>query len=677
MNRLGAESSPYLLQHASNPVDWYPWGDEAFSRAEAEDKPVFLSIGYSACHWCHVMERESFADPEAAALLNAVFVCIKVDREERPDVDAAYMAACRALTGGGGWPLTLLLTPGRRPFFAATYLPKTARFGREGLMDLAARARELWRTRRVELSEAAERVQNALRDEGPRPGDDVPGRDLLERAYRDLKGSFDPSWGGFGDAPKFPMPHALRFLLRHHHRFPGSAALSMVRHTLDAMRAGGIYDQLGGGFHRYATDARWRVPHFEKMLGDQALLSLAYTEAWQVSGEPAYRATVEETLDYVLRDLAGAEGGFYCAEDADSEGEEGKYYKWTRAEILQVLGAEAGGAFCRLMNVEAGAGILFRSPPKADDPDPAEVDAWRRTLLAARALRVRPGKDDKVLTDWNGLAIAAFARAGRAMGEPRYIAAAERAAAFITSDLTALDGTLLHRWRAGGGGVPGFLDDYAFFILGLLELHAATWKSSHLRTALALAEQMAERLGDPEEGGYFMSAPGPDGPGTRIKTLFDGALPSGNSAAMDALLRLAALTGWSDLADRAWTLARLFAPAADRSPSGFAHFLSALDFGLGPSCEVVVAGRDGAPDTRGLLGPLERGFHPRAVALFKADGASAEVDLLAPFAEPMGMINGNATAYICVGNACGRPLHAPSEMVERIEGIHRSGDGRS
>ncbi len=682
MNRLAAESSPYLRQHAANPVDWFPWGDEAFALAAARDKPVFLSIGYSTCHWCHVMERESFADAETAALLDDAFVCVKVDREERPDIDALYMAVCQSMTGSGGWPLTLLLTPDRRPFFAATYLPKTARFGRMGLLELIPRAREIWTARRAEVLEAAQGILDALGADAGAPRGEAPGLDLLERAHDELRRSFDPDWGGFGDAPKFPMPHALRFLLRVHRRFPDSGALAMVRRTLDAMRAGGLWDHLGGGFHRYATDARWRVPHFEKMLTDQALLAMTYTEAWLVTGEPSYRATVEAALDYVLRDLADPAGGFHCAEDADSEGKEGRFYLWTRAGILEVLGREEGAAFCRVMNVEpggnfaegaggraTGANILFRSPPRPDDPDPATIDRWRRALLEARALRVRPHKDDKVLTDWNGLAIGALARAGRAFGNRRYIEAAERAAAFIASDLTAPDGGLLHRWRGGEAGIPAFLNDYAFCILSLLELHGATWNTAHLRTALELVERMTERFSDPEDGGYRLAAPWPGVPAAGAKEFFDGALPSGNAAAMDAFLRLAALTGWPDLAERAWAVARLIAPSAERAPSAHGHFLQALDFGLGPSSEVVVAGFWGKPDTRALLDPLERGFYPRTVALFKDVGAPGEVEILAPFAAPMETIAGKAAAYVCEGNACGLPVTDPGEMLERIRAM--------
>jgi hypothetical protein len=676
VNRLASEPSPYLRQHASNPVDWFPWGDEAFARAAEEDRPVLLSIGYSACHWCHVMERESFADPEVAALLNAAFVCVKVDREERPDLDAFYMAVCQGMTGSGGWPLTLLLTPDRKPFFAATYLPKRARFGHLGLMELVPRVTELWRERRGEVLAAAERILEGLRAAPPAAQAD-PGEALLERGFRELKRAFDPARGGFGDAPKFPPAHALWFLLRRHRRHGSPDALAMVCRTLDAMRDGGIYDHLGGGFHRYATDAEWRVPHFEKMLYDQALLASAYAEAWQATGEGAYRETARATLDYLLRDLAAPGGGFFSSEDADIEGEEGRFYLWTRREVLDALGPEDGEVFCRWMNVAEegnfsdpvtgradGRNILFHGPGAGADPP--GMESWRRKLFEARARRPRPGLDDKVLADWNGLAIAALALAGRALGEPRYIEAAGRAAAFVAASMTGPDGTLLHRWHGGRAGIPGFLDDYAFLAHGLIELHAATWDASHLRRALELTEAMLARFGDPAGGVLFLAAAGPDAPPVRTREVFDGSLPSGNSVAFDNLLRLAALTGRADLAERAWTLARAFAPQVERAPSGFCRFLSALDRALGPSVEVVVVGEWGAPGTRALLEPLERGFLPGVAALFKPAGDAAEVERLAPFTAPMAMVDGKAAAYLCSNGACGRAVADPAAMMDAI-----------
>jgi len=684
-NHLEGEKSPYLLQHVHNPVDWYPWGAEAFARASAEDKPIFLSIGYSTCHWCHVMERESFEDAEAAALLNKVFVCVKVDREERPDVDAAYMAVCRMMTEAGGWPLTIFMTADARPFFASTYLPKHSRFGRSGLMELVPRVEMLWSTRRADLLKAADQILDALQSGLPVPSEGDPGADLADLAYADLAASFDARYGGFGGAPKFPMPHALRFLMRHALRHPDSNALTMVRTTLNALRHGGICDQVGGGFHRYATDERWNVPHFEKMLYDQALLAQACTEAFQMTGDPLYRATAVETLDYVLRDLAHADGGFYSAEDADSEGVEGKFYLWSKKEILDLLGTADGGIFCEVMHVgedlpqtdeaaedRIGGGILHTFPDmevelSAEGVTPAEaarvVERGRRVLFEAREKRVRPHRDDKVLTDWNGLAIAALAQAGRAFDEPRFISAAERALAFIRGALMKPDGQLLHRWSEGQSAIGGFLDDYAFLTYGLLHLYEATGDARHLQDAVVFMEGMIARFWDPLGGGFFLSGPDAGGPPIRSKELFDGSLPSGNSVAMENLVRLGMLTGRSDWMEKAWALARLYAAPARRSPQGFTFWLGALDFALGPSREVVIVGEKESADVRAMQAALNREFLPRAAVLYKTPESAEALAALAPFTSSMHAIAGKAAAYVCSDRACGRPVHDADGMM--------------
>ena len=688
VNHLAGEKSPYLLQHVHNPVDWYPWGPEAFARASAEDKPVFLSIGYSTCHWCHVMERESFEDAEAAALLNRVFVCVKVDREERPDVDAVYMAVCQMMTEAGGWPLTIFMTADARPFFASTYLPKISRFGRSGIMELVPRVEMLWSTRRVDLLKAADQVLDALQSGLPVPSEADPGAELMDLAYADLAASFDARYGGFGDAPKFPMPHSLRFLMRYALRHPESDAATMVRTTLNALRHGGICDQVGFGFHRYSTDTRWHVPHFEKMLYDQALLALTYMEAFQITGDSRYRATAVETLDYVLRDLAHPDGGLYSAEDADSEGVEGKFYLWSKKEVLDLLGAVDGEIFCEVMHVgedfpqadeaaggSTGGSILHRSPEmhvelSAEGVTPAEtariVERGRRMLFETREKRIRPHRDDKILTDWNGLAIAALAQAGRAFGEPRFIFAAEQAAAFIKDKLMDPDGYLLHRWRDGEAGIGGFLDDYAFLTYGLMRLYEATGDVRRLQDAVMFTNGMIARFWDVHRGGFFLSGPDAGGPPMRSKELFDGALPSGNSVAMENLVRLGTLTGRTDFLEKAWALARLYAGPARHHPQGFAFWLGALDFALGPSREVVIVGGKDTADTLAMKKALDREFLPNAVVLFKTPESASALAELAPFTLSLDAIAGKATAYICTDRACALPATNVPGLLDRL-----------
>ncbi len=495
-NRLGSEQSPYLLQHADNPVDWYPWGEEAFEAARRENKPIFLSIGYSTCHWCHVMEHESFEDPEIARLLNAGFIAIKVDREERPDIDSIYMTVCQMMTGSGGWPLTIVMTPDKRPFFAATYLPKESRYGRSGMLDLLPRLREAWLNEPDRIEQAAQSVLEALNSsQGSTRGNDLD-QAVLSAALEQARSRFDPRYGGFGTRPKFPTPHQLLFLLRSWHRDRDPATLEMVEKTLTAMRLGGIYDHVGFGFHRYSTDEKWLVPHFEKMLYDQAMLALAYTAAYQVTGKALYAQTVDEIFTYVLRDMTASEGGFYSAEDADSEGEEGKFYLWSEDDIRQILSPGDAEFVMASLNVlpvgnfhdeatgqNTGANILHLTAPLGES-EQQQWDDLRGQLFSAREKRVHPSKDDKVLTDWNGLMIAALARAGQVLGRPAYTDAAEKAATFILGTLRddSPTGGLLLRYRGGQAGITGHLDDYAF-------LNWAYWNSTRLRSRPATSKQ--------------------------------------------------------------------------------------------------------------------------------------------------------------------------------------------
>lgn len=515
-NRLIHEKSPYLLQHAYNPVDWYPWSEEAFEKAKREEKPIFLSIGYSTCHWCHVMERESFEDEEVARVLNRDFVAIKVDREERPDVDHVYMTVCQAMTGQGGWPLTVLMTPEKKPFFAGTYFPKRSKYGRTGLLEILERVADAWKRKRTDLLQAGNRVTEAIRGNMDPAVRGELSEEMLTGAYEQLSDQFDERYGGFGQSPKFPRPHDFLFLLRHWKRTGEERALQMVEKTLEAMRRGGIYDHVGFGFSRYSVDDRWHTPHFEKMLYDNALLAVAYLEAYQVTGKEAYARVAREIFTYVLRDMTSPEGGFYSAEDADSEGEEGKFYLWTPEEIREVLGAGMGRLFCECYGVtDAGnfegknilhqigislSAVAVRHGMGMDELE-QKLEEARRKLFQAREQRVRPHRDDKILTSWNALMIVALSRGARVLGERRYADAAEGAARFILKTLRRGDGRLLARYRDGEAAIPAFLDDYAFLAWGLIELYEATLRVEYLRRAADLAREMLDLFGDDRGGG--------------------------------------------------------------------------------------------------------------------------------------------------------------------------------
>ena len=694
-NRLASEQSPYLLQHAHNPVDWYPWGEEAFLRAREEGRPIFLSIGYSACHWCHVMEEESFADPQVAKLLNDVFVCIKVDREERPDIDQVYMPAAHALTGTGGWPLTIFMTADKKPFFAASYIPKESRYGMTGLLDLVPRISKVWQTQRQELENAGDQVLEALQSAAKTPPKEGElGEAALDDAYNTFFRVFDGENGGFGDAPKFPTPHNLIFLLRYGNRTGKEPAYTMVEKTLHAMRRGGIFDQVGYGFHRYSTDAEWFVPHFEKMLYDQALLVMAYTEAYLATGREEFARTARETIAYVLRDMTDPDGGFYSAEDADSEGEEGKFYLWTKDEILGVLGEEDGERFSRIFNVmepgnyreqpggrRTGKNILRLRRPLASwahEFATSEEDlAWfveegRQKLLAARDRRVRPGKDDKILTDWNGLMIAALAKAARAFDEPDYLAAAERAAAFVLTHLRRQDGRLLHRYRGGEAALAATLDDYAFMLWALIEVYEASFAPRHLKTAVDLSRDLIARYWDCNEGGFFFVPDDADVP-VRQKPVYDGAIPSGNSAAMYALFILGRMTANLELEETAERIRRVFAGTVSESPTACSHFLTGLEFMLGPNFEVIISGVPGAEDTKALIDAIRSHYAPDAIVIFRpSNEEEPEIVRVAGFTRDVVTIEEKATAYVCTNYACDIPTTDPGEMVRLVRTTRRS-----
>jgi uncharacterized protein YyaL (SSP411 family) len=687
-NRLIGEKSPYLRQHAYNPVSWYPWGQEAFEEAARTDRPVFLSIGYSTCHWCHVMEKESFADQEIARLMNETFISIKVDREERPDLDGHYMAVCQLLTGGGGWPLTVILTPDKRPFFAGTYFPKESRFGLVGLKELIGRTAEAWKSRRSELLSATERVLTELAGASEGPGEEKLSILILDRAASQLAAQFDNEFGGFGSAPKFPTPHHLSFLLRQARRKHDKNALAIVERTLQAMHRGGIFDQLGFGFHRYSTDRRWLVPHFEKMLYDQALLAMAYTEAFQFTGRDEYRQTVEEIVIYVNRDLRSPEGAFYTAEDADSEGEEGKFYVWELGEIEAFLASDEARSATEIFDLKpegnfagpggrpSGKNILHL----ARLPDPAArlgvseeellklIARLRGRLFGRREERPRPLKDTKILTDWNGLMIAALAKGAQAFGRADYAGSAALAADYIRKKMT-VGGRLYHRSAEGEVTVPAFLDDHAFLIWGLLELYGATLDPGYLSWAAGLTEDLIRSFWDEKDGAFFFTSSDfhKDLP-FRRKEGYDGALPSGNSVMMSNLLRLGRALGRADLEARAEKIGQAFSGKVTAYPAGYTQLLCGLDFAFGPAREVVIVGRRESSDTQAMLKILGKEFLPNTVMLFRpAEEGEPEIVRLAPFTAEMKSLGDKATAYVCSKYRCDRPVTEPEELRSLLD----------
>ncbi len=690
-NRLIHEKSPYLLQHAHNPVDWYTWGEEAFEKARRENKPVFLSIGYSTCHWCHVMARESFQDQEVARLMNEVFVSIKVDREERPDLDTMYMTACHMLAGGGGWPLTIIMTPEKKPFLAATYVPRESRFGRIGMLELISQIKDAWARRPEESFKVADQGTAAMRRATQGMAGSGLDKSVLKLAYEQLSERFDEVRGGFGEAPKFPTTHNLFFLLRWWRRTGDRKALDMAERTLQAMRLGGIYDQVGFGFHRYSTDSKWFLPHFEKMLYDQATLSMAYLEAYQATRKREYEQTAREVLDYVLRDMQAPEGGFYSAEDAESEGEEGRFYVWTVEEIRGVLGREASELVTTVYNLEAagnftdeatgtraGRNILFMEKTPAEiaaglgmtEPDlRTHLEAARRELFVARRRRVRPHKDDKVLTDWNGLMIAALAKGAQALDEPRFAEEAGRAARFILANLTRPDGRLLHRYRDGESAFQANVDDYAFLIWGLLELYEASLDVYYLHTALDLNRTFVEHFWDGTKGGFYFAPDDGDHLLVRQKEVYDGAVPSGNSVAMLNLLRLGRITGDSGLEEKAAAIGQAFSALVRQFPSGYTQLMVALDFAVGPSSEVVIAGNLQSEDTRRMLKVLRESYSPNKVVIFRPDAEdSPAIADIAPFTQGQTSIDGRATAYVCRNQSCTLPTTEAGRMLELLGG---------
>jgi uncharacterized protein len=678
MNRLANETSPYLLQHASNPVDWYPWGPEALERARAEDKPILLSIGYAACHWCHVMERESFEDERTASVMNQHFVSIKVDREERPDLDAIYMEAVQAMTGGGGWPLTAFLTPDGKPFYAGTYFPDEERHGLPAFRTVLTAIADAWEHRRGEAEVQSARVTEAIDRTSrlaasPEPLTD----DVLLSAFAGLRRAFDPRWGGFGRAPKFPQPMTLELCVRMHLRGTPDA-LDIVTVTLDKMAAGGMFDQVGGGFHRYSTDERWHVPHFEKMLYDNALLVRLYVHAWQVTGRNAYRRVAIDTCEYLLRELRHADGALFSSQDADSEGVEGRFFVWTWDELVRVGGEDVATAFGATPSGNwEGTNVLWRPLPLEGvaaefDLDPVELghrmEAARGALFEIRERRVRPATDDKVLAAWNGYAIAALAEAGRAFEHPDYVDAAVRAADFVLTRLRDGHGRLLRSWRDGRAGRPAFADDHAAMADACLVLYETTFDLRWFERARALADDLLRLFHDEDRGGFFQTGSDAEALVVRPKDLQDNAVPSGNSLAADVLQRLAHLTGETAYENAGVGALRVIRDAMAGAPSGFGHALCALDAYLSPVKEVALVGDPAAEPTRALAAEVTtRRFAPNHV-LAVADPQDEESRRAVRLLQDRPQRDGSPTAYVCERFVCKLPVTEVAALVEQLTG---------
>jgi hypothetical protein len=681
-NHLINEKSPYLQQHAHNPVNWYPWGEEAFTKARIEDKPIFLSIGYSTCHWCHVMEKESFEDNKIAEMMNNAFVSIKVDREERPDIDRIYMIVCQMLTGSGGWPLSIIMTSDKKPFFAGTYFPKDNRMGKIGMKELIINITELWSSKRDEVLKSSENISHSLlKTTVPRISKEI-NESIFDKAFDELKSNYDPEHGGFGIAPKFPTAHNLIFLLRYWKRKNKDEALKMVEKTLFEIRKGGIYDQVGFGFHRYSTDREWIVPHFEKMLYDQALLSIVYTEAYQATKNKLYKTTSEEIITYVLRELASGEGGFYSAEDADSEGKEGKFYIWSEQEIKSVLGADAD-IIIKICGIESGGNWVdhFHNNPTNTnilyvkkglqeianesgitlDEIYNKINSARGPLFAYREKRIHPFKDDKILTDWNSLMISTLAKASQVFDNKDFLLSAEKAMHFIMEKMKDSDGKLLHRYRDGESGLRANIDDYAFLIASLLDLYEVTFKNEYLESAILLSNDFIRHFSDQSNGGFYFTPDDAEKLIIRSKEIYDGAIPSGNSVAMLNLIRLARITGKSFYEDELFKSINIFSRNIFSTPSVYTQALVALDFVYGPSYEIVICGDRENGDTKEMIKTLSENYITNKVVILNSDGDN-EIKSIIPFINNLKKVHNKTTAYICKNFTCNAPVNSNNEF---------------
>ncbi len=690
MNKLKTEKSPYLLQHANNPVEWFPWEEESFEKARKEDKPIFLSIGYSTCHWCHVMAHESFEDQEVADLMNEIFISIKVDREERPDIDKVYMNVCQMMTGSGGWPLTIIMTPNKKPFFAGTYFPKNSRFGRIGLLDLLKRIKVLWTDQRDKITESANNITISIQNINQDSSGDKLDKSVLKETFDQLSKRFDKKNGGFGEQPKFPMPHNLLFLLRFWKRTGDKNALEMVEKTLQSMRKGGIYDHIGYGFHRYSTDEIWKLAHFEKMTYDQALISMVYSEVYQATKKLEYSNTIQEIFTYVLNNMTSNEGAFYSAEDADSEGIEGKYYTWSLKEIEDNFNEEDTLFIKRVFNMKDNGNFLEESTKKqirvnvlymnksldsmanelhiSKEKFNIKYNKIRNKLLYLRKQRIAPNKDDKILTDWNGLMIAALAKGGNILNEHNYIKAAEKAVIFILNNMLNLEDKLLHRYRNGEAKINAFLDDYAFLIWGLIELYEATFKTHYLETAIKLNQIMINNYWDDKFGGFFFTANDSEILIMLQKSAYDGAIPSGNSVALLNLIKLYYITGDNKLEEKANLLIKTFSVRINKNPFAYTFFMIALDFIIGPSYSIVISGDKGAKDTDFMLKAIREEYLPNKSIIFRPmNNGIPEIDNFSNYIEWFNNLNNKSTAYVCINKTCKPPTNDINQMLEYIQ----------
>ncbi len=690
MNRLAHEKSPYLLQHANNPVDWYPWGEEAFAKAKSLDRPVFLSIGYSTCHWCHVMEHESFEDEDVAQLMNQYFISVKVDREELPEIDHVYMSVCQAMTGRGGWPLTIIMTPEKEPFFAGTYFPKEGRGNRPGMMQLIPAIARNWEQDREKLTGNISKIKDYLERTNSKKMGEFPNSTLINDGFTQFLQRYDHEFGGFGNAPKFPSPQDYIFLLRYYQKTKDETALQMVENSLKHMRRGGIWDHVGFGFHRYSTDQKWLVPHFEKMLYDQAMLSLAFIETYQATHNELYAKTIREIFTYVLRDMTSPEGGFYSAEDADSEGEEGLFYLWTIDEIKQVLGDQNGDRFIRAFNLTEkgnfrdettrqfnGKNILHLKETYKnlaqklglnEENLNGFIDDSIVKLMQERKQRIHPLKDDKILTDWNGLMIAALSKGGTVLNEPFYLKVAEKAVDFVLNTLRNSEGRLLKRYRNGDANLNGHLDDYAFMIWGLLNVYEAGFNPIYLKHAIELAEIMKTDFYDEDNGGFFLGSDQSEKLIVRSKTGYDGAIPSGNSIAVLVLNRLYRMTGDSNWAECAESTLRAFSQDMERVPSGYTAMILGFLYDAYGSKEMVVVGNSNQNETKNILKTLQSLYVPQRVMIFKDTNKWRNpLSKIASWTENHSMKNNKPTIYICEDFACRLPTTSIEKAIELIQ----------
>ena len=666
-NKLINEKSPYLLQHAHNPVNWYPWGNEAFEKAAKEDKPIFLSIGYATCHWCHVMEHESFENEAVAKLLNDAFVCIKVDREERPDIDSIYMNVCQMMTGSGGWPLTIIMTPDKKPFFAATYIPRESHFGHIGLVDLIPEVEDAWRNRRNQIITSSEKVTGAVKALSSSVPEEVDA-DVIKKAVKQMESRFDAVYGGFGSAPKFPSAHKLIFLMQNYYYTKNPDVLKMVKLTLERMSLGGIFDQLGYGFHRYSTDKRWLLPHFEKMLYDQAMLASAYLDGYQITGDEYFAKIAERIFTYVQRDMRTPEGAFFSAEDADSDGEEGKYYVWSADELRRLLSADEFKFMQEVFNVTDNGNFKDEASGRATGENILHLDSImsaeqsgifeqiRTKLLPVRIKRVHPLKDTKVLTDWNGLMIASFAKGGRVLNSEAYTKSAISAMDFILHNMFDSDKRLMHRYRDGETAIFAKLDDYAFVINALIELYETIFEPEYLIKAAELTDFVITHFKDRKNGGFFLTADYDEKLISRPKDAYDGAIPSGNSMFALNLLKLSKLTGRTEYDAEAEGIINAFAGIMNRSPESFAQMLIAYQFAENSSREIMVTGKSEDSEVLDIVNYLNSIFIPDSVIMLKTEKNGQLLEKVAPFTKAYSVLSLGAQVFVCHGESCDAPL---------------------